>query len=68
MEGLESYAAALDQMGGNMGSYLLCNTKKLRQSKDIHVYVYIYIYIYIYIYVYTHTHVHMLLRNAYIYI
>jgi len=33
VEGLESYAAALDQMGGNMGSYLICNTKKLRQSK-----------------------------------
>ncbi|CAK0827654.1 unnamed protein product [Prorocentrum cordatum] len=33
LEGLEAYASALDAMGGNMGSYLVANTKKLRASK-----------------------------------
>lgn len=31
--GLEAYAAQLDQLGGNMGSYISVNTKKLRASK-----------------------------------
>lgn len=33
LDGLEAYASALDAMGGNMGSYLVANTKKLRASK-----------------------------------
>ncbi|CAK0846680.1 unnamed protein product [Prorocentrum cordatum] len=33
LDGLEAYASALDAMGGNMGAYLVANTKKLRASK-----------------------------------
>mmetsp|Transcript_47972 Transcript_47972/g.133776 ORF Transcript_47972/g.133776 Transcript_47972/m.133776 type:complete len:441 (-) Transcript_47972:216-1538(-) len=31
--GFESYAAVLDRLGGGMGSYILANTTKLRNSK-----------------------------------
>ncbi|CAK0845961.1 unnamed protein product [Prorocentrum cordatum] len=30
LQGIEAYAAVLDRVGGNMGSYLLNNTRKLR--------------------------------------
>jgi len=33
IDGLEEYAKLLDAMGGDMGSYLAANTKKLRSSK-----------------------------------
>jgi len=33
VEGVESIAELLDQLGGGMGSYLVTNTKKLRNSK-----------------------------------